>query len=148
MQRKISKLRKGFSYGSSFQPQLQVGRVFDIRQRIECADSFPLPHKYVSPAGLCDPACSREANGKTGILSKYDPCTNTSHDIAWKLLKANRLTVTVTSLSLQEVRDEQVLEVVWVSQTDRFIPRYDANKSIMVKGRDVLFGSRYNAFPY
>lgn len=111
-----------------------------------CADSFPPPRKNVSPAGLRDPACSHEVNGKTGILSKYGPCTNTSHDIAWKLLKANRLMA--SSLSLQEVRGEQLLEVVWVSQTDHFIQPHDANKSIMVKGRDVLFGSRYNAFPY
>lgn len=109
-----------------------------------CADSFPPPHKYVSPAGLCDPACSHEVNGKTGILSKYGPCKNIRRDIAWKILKASRLMT--SSLSLQEVRDEQLLEVVWVS--DHFIQPHDANKSIMVKGRNVLFGSCYNAFPY
>lgn len=53
-----------------------------------------------------------------------------------------------SSLSLQEVRDKQLLEVVWVSQTDHFIQPQDANKNIMVEGRAVLFGSRCNAFPY
>lgn len=78
-----------------------------------CADSFPALHKYVSPAGLYDAACSHEVNGKTGILSKYGPCTHRSHDIAWKVLKANRLMA--SSLSLHEVREEQLLEVVCVS---------------------------------
>lgn len=89
------------------------------------ADGFP-PHKYVSPAGLCDPACSCEVNGKARMLRKYGLCTNTSYNIPWKPLKAGRLVA--FCLSLQEVRDDQLLDIVWVTWAGHYLDHEDEQK--------------------
>lgn len=95
-----------------------------------CADGFSPPHKYASPAGLCDPACSHEVNGKTEVLRIYGPHTN-RHTLNM-IYPSSCLKPTDSWFLPVSARDQEwaTPNTLWLPWIDHFIQPHDRNKSL------------------